>query len=97
MLQTTCGVLPVEGVPRADDDELRAAAQRLGGAHRRLDAEAAGDVVRRRHDSAALWVAADDQRLRPQRGVFELLDGGVKGVEVDVSENRHGWNGTVPP
>ena len=60
-------VLAVEGVTGADEDRLRAAAQRLGAAHRRVDPEPPRDVVRGRDDAAALRVAADDQRLPPQR------------------------------
>ena len=47
-------VLPVERVPGPDEDDVGAAPERLGRAHRRADPEAAGDVVRRRDDAAAL-------------------------------------------
>ena len=47
-------VLAIERVPWADEDGLGAAAQCLGAAHRRVDSEAARDVVRGRDDSAAL-------------------------------------------
>ena len=82
-------VLPVERMARPDEDDVGAAPERLGRAHRRADAEAPGDVVRRRDDAAALRVAADDERLRAQRRVFELLDGGEERVEVEMGEDRH--------
>ena len=37
--------------------------ERLGRVHRRVDAEAPGGVVRRRHDTTPVWISADDQRL----------------------------------
>ena len=55
-------VVPVERVPRPDEDGVRAAPQRLGARHRRVDAEAPRDVVRGRDDPAPVRVAADDQR-----------------------------------
>ena len=76
---------------------MRAAAARLGGAHRRVDAEAAGDVVRRRDDAASLRVAADDERLRAQLRLLELLDRGEEGVEVEVGEDAHGTKAKVRP
>ena len=41
-----------------------AAAKRLGRAHRRVDSELPRRVVRGRHDTAPVRVAADDERLR---------------------------------
>ena len=49
-------------MPRPDEDDLGAAPERLGRAHRRPDPESARDVVRRRYDAAALGIAADDER-----------------------------------
>ena len=56
-------VLPVQRVARPDEDRLRAAAQSLRTAHRRVDPEAPRHVVRGRDDTAAVRVAADDERL----------------------------------
>ena len=90
-------VLPVERVPGPDEDDVGAAPERLGRAHRRADPEAPRDVVRRRDDPAALRIAADDERPRAQRRVLELLDGGEERVEVEMGEYRHAGNATVPP
>src|SRR5947208_15459117 len=75
-------------MPRADEHGLRAAASRLGGAHRRVDAERPGAVVRGRNDAASVRVAADDERDFPELGLLELLHGGEERVEVDVSEDH---------
>ncbi len=84
-------VLPVERVTRAHEDRVRTAADRLGSAHRRVDAEASCDVVRRRDDAASLRIAADDQRLLAQLGILELLDGRVERVEVEMGDDAgHG-------
>ena len=85
-------VLAVERVARPDEDRVRAAADRLGRAHRRMDPEPPRDVVRGRDDAAPLRVAADDERLLAQLGVLELLDGRVERVEIEVRDdagNRH--------
>jgi hypothetical protein len=74
-------------VARVHEDRLGAPAQRLGGAHRRTDAEPARDVVRRGHHTPALRVAADNQRPVAKRRVFQLLDGREEGVEIEVSED----------
>ena len=68
---------------------MRAAAQGLRAAHRRPDAEPSRNVVRRRDDAAAVGLAADDERLRPQLGLLQLLDGGVERVEVEMGQDRH--------
>ena len=52
-----------------------------------MDAEAARDVVRGRDDAAAVRVAADDERLRAQLRVLELLDGGIERVEGEVRDD----------
>ena len=90
------GVLPVQRVPGPHEHRLRAAAQRLGGAHGGVDAEPACGVVRRRHDASALGVAADDERERAQARLLELLHGGEERVEVQVREDRHSAKATVP-
>ena len=81
-------VVAVERVAGADERRLRAAAQRLRARHRRVDAEAAGDVVRGRDDAAAAWVAADDERHRLQRRVFELFHRGEERIEVEVRDDH---------
>src|SRR5689334_19308206 len=53
-----------------------------------MNAEAPGDVVRGRDDSAAARIAADDERLRSELWVLELLNGGVERIEVEV-RNDH--------
>ena len=59
-------VLPVERVPGAEEHRGRAAPQRLGRAHRRVDPEPPRRVVRGRHDSPAVRIAADHERLVAQ-------------------------------
>ena len=81
-------VLAIERVAGPDEHRVRAAADRLGRAHRRVDAEASRDVVRRRDHAAAARIAADDERLRPELGVLELLDGGVERVEIEVRDDH---------
>ena len=81
------GVLAVERVPRAYEHRLRAAADRLGRAHRGVDAEPPRNVVCGGDDATAMRVAADDQRLRPQLGILQLLDRRVEGVEVEVRDD----------
>ncbi len=83
-------VLSVERVARADEDDVGAAAQRLGRAHRRADAVPARDVVRGRDHAAALRIASDDQGAGTERRVLELLDRGEERVQVEVSEDPHG-------
>ncbi len=78
-------VLGVEAVARPDEDGMRAAAQRLGAAHRRVNPELAGLVVGGRHDAPAVRVAADDERLRAQLGILQLLDGGEEGIQIEVA------------
>ena len=58
---TRARVLAVERVARPHEDGMRAAADRLRRAHRRVDPEPARDVVRRRDDAAPARVAADDR------------------------------------
>src|SRR5262249_23660642 len=83
-------VLAVERVPRPDEDRVRTAAESLGGTHRRVDAELARHVVRSRDDAATARVAADDERLRPELRVLQLLDRGVERVEIEMRDD-HPW------
>ena len=69
-------ILLVDAVPRVHEDSVRTPAERLGARHRRMDPELARLVVRGRHDSSAVRVAADDQGRRAELGVLELLDAG---------------------
>ena len=83
-------VLAVQGMTGADEDRVRAAAQRLGAAHRRADAVPARDVVCGGDHAAALRVSADHQGLSAQGGILELLDGGEEGIEIEVrDDHRH--------
>jgi hypothetical protein len=77
-------------VARADEDRVRAAAEGFCTAHRGADPVAARDVVRRRDDTAAARIAADDEWLRPEGWFLELLDCGEERVEVEMGEDRHG-------
>ena len=81
-------VLAVQVVARPDEDRLRAAPERLGAAHRRVDPERPRDVVRGRDDPAAVRVAPDDERLAPQRRILELLDRGEERVQVEVRDDH---------
>ena len=67
---------------------LGAAAKRLGARHRRADPEAARLVVRRRDDSAAMRIAADDQRHLLQIRLLQLLDGGEERIQVEVRDDH---------
>src|SRR4051812_28825410 len=69
---------------------MRAAAKRLGGRHRRMDPERAGDVVRCCDHTATVGVAADDQGKGAQGRVLELLDRGKKRIQVEMSDNHVG-------
>src|SRR4029079_3806588 len=81
---------PVERVPRTEKDDLRAAAEGLGRAHRRADAEPPRDVVRGGDDPATVRVTSDGERPRPQRRILELLHGSEERVEIQMGEYRHG-------
>ncbi len=82
-------VLPIQRVAGANEDGGRAAPKRLGRAHRRVDPELARGVVRGRHDPSPVWIATDDEWLRAQLRILELLDRGEEGVEIEVREDRH--------
>ena len=88
-------VLAIERVSRPQEDGGRAAPQRLGCAHRRVDAELPRGVVRGRDDAAAVRVSSDDERLVAELRVLELLDGREERVEVEVREDLHGSKATV--
>jgi predicted DNA-binding transcriptional regulator YafY len=76
---------------RPEEDGVRAAAESLRAAHRRVDAEAARLVVGGRHHTATPGIAADDEGTIDQLGMLELLDGGEKRVQVQVGDDeRHG-------
>ena len=53
-----------------------------------MDAEAARDVVGGRDHTAPTRVAADDERLRAERRILELLHGGVERVEIEVGNDH---------
>ena len=67
----------------------RTAAQCFGAAHRRVDPEAASDVVRGRDDATALGIAADDERPTAQLRPLELLHGREERVQIEMGEDRH--------
>src|SRR5712691_12717684 len=73
---------------RAHEDNVRTAAERLRAAHRGVDPELARLVVRRGDDTASVRVAADDERLRAQVGILELLHSGEEGVEVEMGDDH---------
>src|SRR5207249_11315319 len=78
----------VDGVPRTDENGVRTATQRLRAAHRRMDPELPRLVVRRRDNPSPVRVAADHQRLRPERGILELFDRGEEGIEVEMRDDH---------
>jgi len=67
---------------------LWATPQRLRRAHRRVDAELAGRIVRRRNNPAAVRISAYYERARAERGVLEFLDGREERVEVKVGDDH---------
>src|SRR4051794_15687443 len=81
-------VLPIDGVAWAGEHGVGAAAQRLRTAHRGVDAEFPRLVVGGRHDAAPVRGAADDERLRAQLRILELLDGGEERSEVEVGDDH---------
>src|SRR5205085_2973230 len=81
-------VLAVDRVARADEDCLRAAAQRLCAAHGGVDSEASRDVVRGCDDSTAARIAAHDERLGAEFRVLELLHASVERVEIQVRDDH---------
>ena len=83
-------VLGVGAVPRRDEDGVRAATERLGAAHRRVDSVGAGDVVGGRDDAPAAGVSPDHERLRGERRILELLDRGKERVQVQMRDDGHG-------
>src|SRR5581483_4961928 len=81
-------VLAVERVAGPYEDGVGTAAERLPAAHRRVDAEGAGDVVRGRNHAAAVRVAAHDQRRAAEARILELLDRGVERIQVEVRDDH---------
>ena len=53
-----------------------------------MDPELPRLVVRRCHDAATARIAADDEGLRPERRVLELLHGGEERVEIEVRDDH---------
>ena len=47
-----------------------------------------GDVVRGRDHSAAVWIAADNDRHAAERRIFELLDRREEGVEIEMGDDH---------
>ena len=90
-------IVAVQRVSGRDEDRMRAAALRLGTAHRRVDAEAPRLVVRGCNDAAALRVASDDQRLPAQRRVLQLLDGCEEGIEIEMRDDHRNTPIRAPP
>ena len=80
---------------RAQEDGVRTALERLGGAHRRVDPVRPCRVVRGRHHAAAVRVAADDEGPVAQLGILERLDRREERVEVEVREDLHAFKATV--
>src|SRR5262245_2466447 len=66
--------------------ELRSSTQRHGG----VNAESAGFVGGRGHDTAFVSLATDNDRLAFQRGIEEFFDGDEEGVHVDVEDGFDG-------
>ena len=60
-----------------------------------MDSELPRRVVRGRHDTAPVGVAADDQRLVSEGRILELLDGREERVEVEMGEDLHPGKATV--
>src|SRR4051794_36795307 len=71
-----------------DEDGVRTAADRLGRAHRGMNAEGPGRIVGGCDDSPAVRIAADDERVRAQLRVLELLDRSVERVEIEVGDDH---------
>src|SRR6202023_1340638 len=71
---------------RPNDAGMRAQPPRLEHGHRRSHAERARDVAGGEHDAAL--AAADDYGLVGERWIVALLDGGIKGVAIDVRDRE---------
>ena len=95
----TAGGLVAPAVDR-QEDPVRTAPIRLAQRHRRMHAEDAGLVARRRHDPAGVLAAGatDDDRPATQLGTIALFDRREEGVQVDVQDcAAHGATMIVPP
>ena len=75
-------------MPRRDEDRVRAAAKCFGRTHRRVDPELPRLVIRGRDDASPVRVPADDQRLRAQFGILELLYGREEGIQIEVRDDH---------
>ena len=76
---------------RRDDHERWAEPYRSCHRHRRVHAERARPVARRRHDASSVRLAADGERLTAKRRVIALFHRRVEGVHVDVKNPPHEW------
>src|SRR4029079_18824476 len=71
------------------DEHCRgAAAERLGAAHRRVDAVRPRDVVRGGDDPPATRIAPDDEGPATQRRILELLDGCEERIQIQVRDDH---------
>ncbi len=68
-----------------DEHEVRAQLARPSSRHRSVHPERLGLVRRRQHDAAA-----DRDRLASQRGIEQLLNRRVEGVEIGMQDRRPG-------
>ena len=76
----------------ADEDELRTELARPSSRHAATDAEGLGLVGGGEHDPAA-----DGDGLAAERGVEQLLNRGIEGVEVRVEDGGHRFHSDRPP
>ena len=81
-------VLAVEAVPRANEYSARTAPERFGRGHRRVDPELPRLVVRGRDHPPPVRIAADDQGLRAELRLLELLDGSEERIEIEVRDDQ---------
>jgi hypothetical protein len=54
-----------------------------------MDSEGAGFIGSGRNHSPLFGVPTHDNGLSPQGGIVPLLDGGIKGIHVDVQDLAH--------
>ncbi len=73
----------------ADDDQVRAEAERVGGGHGGADAEFAGRVVGGGDDAAGVGAAADGHGDVAQGGVVAHFNGCEEAVHVYVDDFAH--------
>ena len=77
------GLVAVEARPHAN--RVRTALQRFAHRHRRMHAELAHLIARRR-DDAATAESTDDQRLAAQFRIVERFHGRIERIHVDVED-----------